>query len=216
MALSIMGFVMAGGGAVDEAVQLANIACGIEISRVGVSPVTRQEIVARIRELHYLTPGKIKTQVEIAQVVAEARRKRRRIVFTNGCFDLLHIGHITYLQFAKGQGDILILGVNTDESVRRLKGPGRPILDQVHRGQILSAIEWIDYIVFFGEDTPMELLKVVKPNVIVKGAQYSKDAVVGADFVESYGGEVRLAPMVEGISTTDIVQRIRELYREKP
>jgi len=214
MALSVMGFVMAGGRKVEDAVRLANIACGIEISRVGVSPITRQEIIARIKEMHYLTPSKIKTQAEIVQVVAEARRKRKRIAFTNGCFDLLHIGHIKYLQFSKAQGDILIVGVNTDESVRRLKGPSRPILDQAHRGQILSAIEWIDYIVFFGEDTPMELLKLIKPDVIIKGAQYSKEEVVGADFVESYGGEVRLAPMVEGISTTDIVKRIRELYRE--
>jgi D-beta-D-heptose 7-phosphate kinase/D-beta-D-heptose 1-phosphate adenosyltransferase len=214
MALSVMGFVMAGGRTVEDAVRLANVACGIEISRVGVSPVTRQEIIARIKEMHYLTPSKIKTQAEIAQVVAEARRKRKRIAFTNGCFDLLHIGHIKYLQFSKAQGDVLIVGVNTDESVRRLKGPPRPILDQTHRGQILSAIEWIDYIVFFGEDTPMELLKLIKPDVIIKGAQYSKEEVVGANFVESYGGEVRLAPMVNGISTTDIVKRIRELYRD--
>ncbi len=213
MALSIMGFVLAGGYSVEDALQLANIACGIEISRVGVSPVTREEIIARIKEVHHLVPGKIKTLAEIARIVEEARRRRQRIVFTNGCFDLLHIGHIKYLQFSKAQGDILILGVNTDESVRRLKGPSRPILDQTHRGQILSAIEWIDHIIFFDEDTPMELLKVVRPDVLVKGAQYSRDQVVGADFVESYGGEIRLAPMVEGISTTDIVDKIRELYR---
>jgi D-beta-D-heptose 7-phosphate kinase/D-beta-D-heptose 1-phosphate adenosyltransferase len=214
MALSVMGFVMAGGCVVEDAVRLANIACGIEISRVGVSPITRQEIVARIRGMQYLAPGKIKTQAEIVQVVAEARRKNKRIVFTNGCFDLLHIGHITYLQFAKAQGDILIVAVNTDESVRRLKGPSRPILDQTHRGQILSAIQWIDYIIFFGEDTPLELIKLVRPDILIKGAQYNKEEVVGADFVESYGGEVRLAPMVNGISTTDIVHRIRELYRD--
>ncbi len=213
MALSIMGFVIAGGYSVEDAVRLANVACGIEISRVGVSPVTREEIIARIKEMHHLTPSKIKTLAEIARIVEEARRKRQRIVFTNGCFDLLHIGHIKYLQFSKAQGDILILGVNTDESVRRLKGPSRPILDQTHRGQILSAIEWIDYIVFFGGDTPLELLRVVRPDVLVKGAQYSRDQVVGADFVESHGGEVRLAPMVEGISTTDIVDKIRERYR---
>jgi D-beta-D-heptose 7-phosphate kinase/D-beta-D-heptose 1-phosphate adenosyltransferase len=216
MALSMMGFVMAAGRPVEDAARLANIACGIEISRVGVSPVTRQEIVARIKEMHYLIPAKIKTQAEIAQVVAEARRKSKRIAFTNGCFDLLHIGHIKYLQFAKAQADILIVGVNTDESVRRIKGPPRPILDQTHRGQILSAIQWIDYIVFFGEDTPIELMRLVKPDVIIKGDQYTRDQVVGADFVESYGGEVRLAPMVNGISTTDIVNKIRDLYRDTP
>jgi D-beta-D-heptose 7-phosphate kinase/D-beta-D-heptose 1-phosphate adenosyltransferase len=213
MVISVMGLALAGGVNARQAAQLANAAASIEVSKVGVCPLTRREIVERLTEEHASPSRKIKTLPELLKEIEEARRKRRVIVFTNGCFDVLHIGHIKYLQYARAQGDLLVVGVNTDASVTRLKGPQRPILKQHDRGQILAAIEWVDYIVFFDEDTPMELLKAIKPDVLVKGAEYRKDEVVGADFVESYGGKIRLAPMVEGISTSNIVNVILDRYR---
>ncbi len=213
MVISVMGLVLAAGGSPVEAAQLANVAAGIEVARVGVCPLTRKEIADRLSEMHTSPTGKIKSLPEIVGIVEEARRKRRRVVFTNGCFDVLHVGHIKYLQFSRAQGDMLIVGVNTDASVSRLKGPNRPILKELERGQILAAVELVDYIVFFDEDTPMEMLRQIRPDVLVKGAEYSKDQVVGADFIESYGGEVKLAPMVDGISTTNIVGRVLERYQ---
>jgi D-beta-D-heptose 7-phosphate kinase/D-beta-D-heptose 1-phosphate adenosyltransferase len=213
MVLSVMGLTLAAGFASRDAARLANVAAGIEVSRVGVSPLTRKEIADRLTEQQISPSKKIKTLPELLKIIEEAKRKRRVIVFTNGCFDVLHIGHIKYLQYARAQGDLLVVGVNTDASVTRLKGPNRPILKQMERSQILAAIEWIDYIVFFDEDSPMELLKAIKPDVLVKGAEYSKEQVVGADFVESYGGKIRLAPMVEGISTSNIVKVILDRYR---
>ena len=213
MVISVMGLVLASGRAPRESAELANVAAGIEVSKVGVCPLPRKEIIDRLTEQHTSPSRKIKTLPGLLKTIEEARRRRQIIAFTNGCFDVLHVGHIKYLQFARAQGDLLVIGVNTDASVTRLKGPERPILKQTERGQILAAIEWVDYIVFFDEDTPMELLKAIKPDVIIKGDEYSRDSVVGADFVESYGGSVRLAPMVEGISTTNIVARVLERYK---
>jgi D-beta-D-heptose 7-phosphate kinase/D-beta-D-heptose 1-phosphate adenosyltransferase len=127
------------------------------------------------------------------------------VVFTNGCYDLLHAGHVQTLQFARSKGDLLVVGLNSDRSVRRLKGPGRPILPQADRSRVLAALEAVDYVVLFDEDTPAALVKALRPDVLVKGEDYKGKEVVGS----AHAGRVELAPLVKGLSTSDIVRRIR-------
>ena len=144
----------------------------------------------------------------LSAVVGAARAVGRRIAFTNGCFDVLHVGHVQYLQEAREQADALIVGVNSDASVRALKGPGRPVNPVEARALVLAALEAVAYVVVFDEPTPLELIRAVRPDVLVKGADYRREAVVGADFVESYGGRVHLAGLREGYSTTRLLQRL--------
>jgi len=139
-------------------------------------------------------------------VLARLRSEGKRVVFTNGCFDLLHLGHVTYLEEARGLGDLLVVGVNTDESVRRIKGPGRPIVPLEQRMAVLAALEAVDYVVPFGEDTPYELLKALRPHVLVKGGDWRTEEVVGRDLVE----EVRIVPYREGFSTTGLIEKVKK------
>jgi D-beta-D-heptose 7-phosphate kinase/D-beta-D-heptose 1-phosphate adenosyltransferase len=140
------------------------------------------------------------------------RRAGRRIVFTNGCFDLVHLGHVKYFQFAKAQGDVLVVGVNTDASIQRLKGDKRPVVNEDDRIGVLEELESIDYLIKFDSDTPIDLIKSVEPDVLVKGADYQKEQVVGWDFVEARGGCVALAPLIDGRSTSNVIKRILEAY----
>jgi D-beta-D-heptose 7-phosphate kinase/D-beta-D-heptose 1-phosphate adenosyltransferase len=206
--LSLLGYVLAGGGTIEEAAEIANVAAGIVVGKVGAAQVTRAEIIQELLGFHHIASHKVKPLDEIISICKEHRRRNQRVVFTNGCFDLLHVGHIKLFQFAKNNGEILIVGLNSDASVRKLKGTGRPVLDQNERAYILSAIEQVDYIVIFGETTPLKLIKAIKPDVLVKGADYTKDTVVGRNFVESYGGRVELAPLIEGTSSSGIMSRI--------
>ena len=137
----------------------------------------------------------------------------RKIVFTNGCFDIVHLGHVEYFRFAKRQGDILVVAVNTDQSIRRLKGPKRPIIAEDDRLSVLEELESIDYLVRFDEDTPLKLIEQIKPDVLVKGADYTKEKVIGWDVVEACGGKIALAPLVDGRSTSSVIQKILEAYR---
>ncbi|MGB9701893.1 MAG: D-glycero-beta-D-manno-heptose 1-phosphate adenylyltransferase [Candidatus Kapaibacteriota bacterium] len=145
----------------------------------------------------------------LGKIVLEAKLQGKKIVFTNGCFDIIHSGHIYYLSEAKKCGDLLIIGLNTDDSVSRLKGPSRPINRQHDRATVLAALKPVDYVCFFDEDTPMELIKFLNPDVLVKGADYKENEVVGADFVKSQGGKVVLIPFVEGKSTTNIINKMK-------
>lgn len=131
----------------------------------------------------------------------------QNVVFTNGCFDIIHAGHIDYLSKARNLGDVLVVGLNSDESVRRLKGPQRPINDVDARSKVLASLFFVDYIIVFEEDTPLYLIKSVKPDILVKGGDYTRDTVVGADFVESYGGKVVILPFLKGYSTTSILNK---------
>ena len=140
------------------------------------------------------------------------KNKKKKVVFTNGCFDLLHIGHIKYLRQARSYGDLLIIGLNDDNSVRKLKGPKRPLIGQDERAHLLAALDCVDYVVLFSELTPEKLIKGIKPDVLVKGGDYTKAEVVGRDIVESYGGRVEIVPVVEGMSTSNIVKKIMEKY----
>lgn len=137
-------------------------------------------------------------------------RKDKKLVFTNGCFDILHIGHVRYLQEARAQGDILCVGVNSDESVRRLKGDERPIQSEVHRAEILVALKTVDYTVLFTEDTPLSLIQKIKPDVLVKGGDWSIEQIVGAKEVLAFGGEVKSLQFVQGQSTTNIIEKSRK------
>lgn len=143
----------------------------------------------------------------------EARNRGLSIVFTNGCFDLIHPGHIALLEQAKGEGDFLVVGLNSDASVRRLKGPTRPIMDQRARRTVLEAIRYVDQVIIFDEDTPLRLIEEIQPDVLVKGGEYQEAEIVGADVVRSYGGRVVRAKMVRGFSTSAIVSYLKELSR---
>jgi rfaE bifunctional protein nucleotidyltransferase chain/domain len=138
------------------------------------------------------------------------RRRDKKVVFTNGCFDILHIGHIRYLRAAKSKGDILVVGLNADESVRRLKGPTRPITPQKERAQILAALEAIDYIVIFNEETPERLIRLIQPDILVKGSDWPLNKIVGADIVHARHGRVLTIPYVKSRSTTNLIKKIKQ------
>ena len=143
---------------------------------------------------------------ETARRATEARDAGKIVVFTNGCFDLLHSGHVTLLEVAAGEGDLLIVGLNSDSSVRRLKGVGRPVQPEAERAEALLDVEAVNVVTIFSEDTPLELIESIKPDVLVKGGDYSKDEIVGSDIVLSRGGEVVRVPLLQGISTTRIIK----------
>jgi rfaE bifunctional protein nucleotidyltransferase chain/domain len=148
---------------------------------------------------------------ELLELLEKVRGKKK-IVFTNGCFDILHAGHADYLNKAKSLGDILVVGINSDDSVRRIKGEKRPILPQQMRAYLLDNLKPVDYVVIFEEDTPLELIKAIKPDVLVKGADWDLERIVGADFVLSYGGRVERIPFSFDISTSKIIERVLDLY----
>lgn len=154
---------------------------------------------------------KVKNFTHIAEIVNELKKRGKRIVFTNGCFDILHSGHIKLLKKAKKLGDVLIVGINKDKSIKKIKGKDRPIMDEKQRIEIISAIEFVDYVVPFGDTTPEKLIKMIKPDIIVKGGDYKKDEVVGKDIVEKYGGKVYIFPLVKNISTTKIINKIKKM-----
>ena len=151
---------------------------------------------------------KIRSLDDLREERAAHRARGTRMVFTNGCFDLLHVGHIRYLQRARRMGDILVVGINSDASVRRLKGPSRPVQPEKDRAEILAGLECVDYVVAFEEDTPISVIETLKPDVLVKGADWPIDRIVGREVVEASGGRVATIPYVEGISTSALIERI--------
>jgi D-beta-D-heptose 7-phosphate kinase/D-beta-D-heptose 1-phosphate adenosyltransferase len=159
---------------------------------------------------------KIRTKVDLHRIAENLKKKGKRIVFTNGCFDLLHIGHIRYLEKAKTLGDILVVGVNSDRSVRKLKGPQRPILPQEERAEILSGLGCVDYITVFDEQTPLELISSLQPRILVKGGDWTKETTVGKEVVERSGGEVVILPFEEGASTSNLIETILKRFLKKP
>ena len=206
--MAIMALCMASALPPETAVQLANVAAGIVVGKVGTVPVEKHELLAALTpEIALHAENKVVTRAELASRVALWKANGERVVFTNGCFDLLHIGHITLLEQARRYGDRLIVAVNSDESVRRLKGPTRPIVGERERVGVLAALAAIDAVVIFDEATPLETIVAVKPDVLVKGGDYKIETVVGAMEVESWGGQVRIIPLVEGHSTTQLIQK---------
>lgn len=206
--LSMLGFVTAGGYSLEDAAAIANVAAGIEVGKIGAIPVSISEILKELADREQPFAHKILDAHEITEHINQCRMRRQKVVFTNGCFDILHVGHIEYLKFSRRQGDVLVVGLNTDRSVREMKGSNRPVVPEHERARLLAALEDVDYVILFDESTPDELIKKVKPDVLVKGEDWREKGVVGSEFVQSYGGKVVLAPLVEGASTTNILSRI--------
>ncbi len=213
--MTMFGLALASGLSMHEAAEAANVAAGIVVGKVGTSTVTAREILAEVslREGH--SDRKIVSRETLVRQIPRQRSGQSRVVFTNGCFDLLHVGHVKYLQAARQLGDLLVLGLNSDASIRRLKGPNRPLIAQDERAHILAALHCIDYVVIFDEDTPLELIEALRPDILVKGGDYTPEGVVGKDLVESWGGRVELIQFVEGRSTTGIVEKILRRFGEE-
>ncbi len=203
--LATLGYGVACGLSLSDAAKLANLAAGVVVGKVGSATATLAEIEEYKKSLHKENSEElIKSFSEIESIVKSLKEKNKKIIFTNGCFDILHLGHVKYLEASKKMGDVLIVGVNSDESVKRLKGKDRPINPEFDRAYLLSALECVDYTVIFDEDTPYELIKIVKPDVLVKGGDYRYKNVVGSDIAK----EVRFVDFVEGKSTTKVIGKI--------
>lgn len=192
-----------------DSVRFANAAAGLEVEVFGVQPIPLERVHQALMVQSRGVGGKARSLDQALVEVAAVRQAGGRVVFTNGCFDVLHSGHVTLLERAAAMGDFLIVGLNSDDSVRRLKGPSRPLNDQNDRARVLGALESVGCVVIFDQDTPLELIRALRPDTLVKGGDYSKSTVVGASFVESYGGQVALVDLVEGRSTTGVIERMR-------
>ncbi len=207
MVLSVLGLVIAAKGSLADAVSLANIAAGLEIRRLGVTPLSREEIRHEILTEGRPGSGKIRSLEEVVSLVEKERERGKTVVFTNGCFDLLHFGHYHLFYGAAQEGDILIVAVNSDESVRRLnKGPNRPVIPQHDRMLMIASLEVVNFVIGFDETTPERLLDALRPDVLVKGEEYRHRGVVGGDFVQSYGGRIAYVSQIEGFSTTALIE----------
>ncbi|MEM1107656.1 MAG: D-glycero-beta-D-manno-heptose 1-phosphate adenylyltransferase [Planctomycetota bacterium] len=193
-----------------DAVALANVAAGLEVEKSGVVPIPLDEVLLALLTLHHGQLGKVRPPEALFRELEAYRKQGRSIVFTNGCFDILHAGHVAYLRAAAAHGDLLVVGLNSDTSIKRLKGDGRPVNHEADRVMVLSELQSIDYIVVFDEDTPLHLIETIKPDVLAKGADYTRETVVGHEVVEANGGRVELIDLVEGRSTTNIIRKLAE------
>ena len=206
--ISVLAASLAAGSALEEAVALANIAAGIVVGKLGTAVVSAPELRRAVFQEGGIGRG-VMTEEQLLLAIEDARAQGERIVFTNGCFDIIHAGHVGYLESARRLGDRLVVAVNSDESIQRLKGPGRPVNPLDRRMAVLAALENVDWVVPFHSDTPEELLEKVRPDVLAKGGDYSVDQVVGADIVRQHGGRVEVLEHIDDASTTGIVDRIR-------
>lgn len=206
--ISTLATALAAGEELPEAMHLANVAAGIVVGKLGTATISAPELRRAVQgELRH-GRGMLGLQ-QLKSAVADAKARGERVVFTNGCFDILHAGHVHYLEQARELGDRLIVAVNDDASVTALKGPGRPINSVDRRMAVLAGLGAVDWVTSFADDTPIALLELLQPDVLVKGGDYGVDGVVGADIVRAYGGEVRVLGLVENSSTTAIVEKIR-------
>ena len=211
--VSVLGMALASGFNYKDSAWLSNMAASIVVGKVGTATVTLNEINEYLQEEMLRTSHTILKLEELKKIVSLAKSTGKTIVFTNGCFDIIHGGHIEFLQKAKAMGDLLVVGLNSDESVRELKGEGRPIKSEGERANIISALKYVDYITIFDDDTPEEVIREVQPDILVKGDDYKMDEVVGREIVEGYGARVELIPIVHGLSTTRTVERILENHK---
>lgn len=214
--VAMMALSMGAGLPIFDAMKLANAAAGRVVEKWGTQPIKRDELLeALARDQSRQSFGfvssaaKVVNVSELRQLIGPVGQRKRKVVFTNGCFDILHAGHISYLEEARSLGHLLVIGVNTDRSVRALKGVSRPIIPAEQRMRLLAALQCVDYVVAFDEDTPARLIADVMPDVLVKGADYEIHQIVGADVVQAAGGIVERIPFVEGLSTSDILRRVR-------
>jgi D-beta-D-heptose 7-phosphate kinase/D-beta-D-heptose 1-phosphate adenosyltransferase len=195
----------------EDAVRVANAAAGLEVEVFGVQPIPFEKVHHSILEQNTRSMGKVRSIEQIKVEIAARRASGQKIVFTNGCFDVIHAGHVSLLEQSAALGDFLVVGMNDDGSVRRLKGPTRPVNGQDDRARVLGSIAGVGAVVMFGregDDTPLDLIRAVRPDTLVKGADYTKDRVVGASDVEAFGGRVVLVDLVAGRSTTGTIQKM--------
>jgi len=204
--LASLGFALSCNNNIDEALKFANLASGVVIGKIGSAAASMAEIIDYETSLNQVSSQNcIKTWREILPIVSKIKNLDKKIIFTNGCFDILHAGHIEYLEKAKEFGDILILGLNSDSSVKRLKGKNRPINTQIDRAHIIASLHVVDYVVIFDEDTPLELIKIIEPDVLVKGSDYKGKKVAG----ENIAKELKLIKFIDGKSTSKTIKRIQ-------
>ena len=209
MVMAALGLALAAGADYDPAIRLANVAGGLEVEKIGVATLNRDEILADL--LHTTARGGSKV-LPLPSLLADLDRRRKagqKVAFTNGCFDVLHAGHVQYLAEARRQADCLVVGLNSDASVRLLKGPTRPLNPTDARAAVLAALQDVDYVTVFSDATPLALIQAVRPDVLVKGADYRRSDVVGAEFVEAHGGRLHLATLRDGFSTTTLIDRMK-------
>jgi len=209
--IATLGLAVSAGVSLEVAVNLANIAASLVVAKLGTANVSLPELQTALEDLKHPLSG-ILNEDQLLQAVTAARLQGKKIVFTNGCFDILHAGHVTYLQQAKQLGDFLIVAVNEDYSIQQIKGPGRPINKVEQRMAVLAGLGVVDWVVSFKELTPKHLLTSLRPDILVKGGDYQIDQVVGADIVQAYGGQVRVLGMIKNVSTTAIIDRVRHQY----
>jgi D-beta-D-heptose 7-phosphate kinase/D-beta-D-heptose 1-phosphate adenosyltransferase len=209
MVLAMLSAAVANDGDWQTAVALANVAAGLEVERFGVVPIDLDEILLAVLNQRHEQLGKLRQADQLTVELNAHRRQGKKIVFTNGCFDILHAGHVSYLRKARAEGDLLVVAINSDKSIGRIKGEGRPVNKIDDRLMVMSELESVDYLVVFEQDTPIKLIRAIKPDVLVKGADYKRNQVVGADVVEKHGGRIKLVPLVKGRSTTNIIGRIK-------
>ncbi len=203
-----LAIALASGIEMADACALANLAGRAVVRQYGVGTISVGHLLDEASE----SPQRSNKVVNLPRAIERIREVRRtggKVSFTNGCFDILHYGHAHLLQFARGQADFLVLGLNTDASIHRLKGPDRPIVSEDQRSTMLSLYPFVDLVVLFDDDTPMALIEALKPDVLVKGGDYTPETVVGRDIVESYGGKIAICPRLDGLSTTDLVRKIQ-------
>ncbi|MBL4699466.1 MAG: D-glycero-beta-D-manno-heptose 1-phosphate adenylyltransferase [Phycisphaerales bacterium] len=192
-----------------NSVRFANAAAGLEVEIFGVAPIPVEKIHDDLLTTHTTRHGQARSIDEIMVQVKAARKAGKKIVFTNGCFDVLHAGHVSLLQRCAELGDMLILGINDDHSVHALKGDGRPVNNQSHRAHVLNALGCVDSVVLFNEDTPIKLIEAIKPDVLVKGGDYSIETVVGHELVQKAGGQVVILDLIDGLSTTNTIEKMK-------
>ncbi len=207
--IAVLAAALAAGSPLPEAVALANIAAGVVVGKLGTATVSAPELRRAVQREQGSERGVVNHE-QLLVDIADARAHGEKIVFTNGCFDILHAGHVGYLEQARKLGDRLIVAVNSDESVTRLKGPGRPINSEGRRMAVLAGLEAVDWVIAFSEDTPEPLLESLKPDILVKGGDYTREQVVGWQIVEGYGGAVQVLDFLDDCSTSAIVEKIQQ------
>ncbi|MDH3574761.1 MAG: D-glycero-beta-D-manno-heptose-7-phosphate kinase [Desulfobacteraceae bacterium] len=212
--LTVLGLAVASGTSINSGVAVANTAAGIVVGKVGTATVSKQELASALKSHDHGLPAKYKDFSELSALAEDLKKKGKRLVMTNGCFDLLHAGHIMLFSASKQLGDILIVAIDDDESVKKLKGSGRPVLNANERGRILSALDAVDYVVVFSSHELKKLIEIIQPDVLTKGSNYTSKEVFGRELVEKYGGRVELIPVTEKISSTRIINNIKSSRQE--
>ena len=209
--IAVLGLGIAAGLPFNEAVALANIAAGIVVGKVGTATVTKEELRQALKQIPEETGSKQKSLKELSELCKRLQQDHKQIILTNGCFDLIHVGHIKLFEASKKLGDVMIVAIDDDDSVRRLKGAGRPVISAEERVRILSALDSVDYVVVFANKDLFKVIESIRPDVLTKGSNYKSEQVLGRKIVESYGGRIELIPITEEISTSQIINNIKNI-----